>query len=124
MNNVLNKINCGGTNCLKHFTGSLVLVGGNEGITIVDCETYQIVQRLYDEEFATIGSFKTLSPYSFLCANEKGLFAFKFNTLIAQKMNKYSLEGSSTPTSLAEIDEKNFITVSYDSKIKKWELFY
>ena len=55
---------------------------------------------------------------------EKKFFAFKFNTLIAQKMNKYSLEGSSTPTSLAEIDEKNFITVSYDSKIKKWELFY
>ena len=55
---------------------------------------------------------------------EKKFFAFKFNTLIAQKMNKYSLEGSSTPTSFAEIDEKNFITVSYDSKIKKWELFY
>lgn len=124
VNNVLNKISCGGTNCLKHFTGSLVLVGGNEGITIVDCETYQIVQRLYEEEFAMIGAFKTLSPYSFLCANEKGFFAFKFNTLIAQKMNKYSLEGSATPTSLAEIDEKNFITVSYDSKIKKWELFY
>lgn len=123
-NHIIQNVDCNGTNSLKSLTEKVLLVGGSHGLTLIDCTMYTIIQTISDNEFANIGNFFILSPYSFLCANDKHFFMFRYNTIVAEKVSEYKQAHSSNPTCLAEINNRSFITVSHDSTIKSWDIIF
>ena len=118
----ISNVECGGPNCLRTINDSLLIVGGSNGITIVDLVKNSIIQKVKENELTGISCVYGLSKNTFICGSKDFFIQFKYTYERVHMIKKFPIEHKDRMTCITKGAGNLYYTVSYDSTIKKWRI--
>ena len=117
---IIKIVECSYRNSIFEIDDDRIIVGGYDGMTIVNISSSKIEHQIRNEIHKGVFSFTRLSDGNILCGCENGyisLYDVKLNTLTF-KSEKIHRENISC---ILNLSKRKFISSSFDSTIKVWE---
>lgn len=117
LQNIITKVCCSGRNALLQINNNQIIVGGDNVISIVDINSYQILNQIKNSKIDSIYGIKPINEDLFIFGSSNGyigIYDVKVNII---EIKKYHQEGV---LGFAKVDN-TFISCSYDKSLQLFD---
>lgn len=113
-------VDCLSTGSMKSLNDKLLLIGGENQFVIIDVNRSVILQKV--TSLLHVGTFLILSNSSFICFEASNIIVYDIKTNKCKKLFETKVFHTKIVSSVESLSEKEFVTVSHDSSIKRWTI--
>lgn len=105
-------------NAILEIDNNLLLVGGNETITLIDISSYSVIDLVRDPEFGIIQSIEELRDRSLIIGTEKGSF-YHFDSDM-KYLEKITNVHKTKVTCILPLNYDTFVSTAKEIKVWKY----
>ena len=116
----ISEVECLGNNSLAKLNSKIILVGGKNGLTLVDSYRNIVMMRVSETNLQDVTAFLTLSNSSFICVSKRFFYEYDIKTSEIKMIIKSPNSHSDIVTSLVRLGDNAFFSGGFDSMINKW----
>ena len=116
----ISEVECLGNNSLTKLNSKIILVGGKNGLTLVDSYRNIVMMRVSETNLQDVTAFLTLSNSSFICVSKRFFYEYDIKTSEIKMIIKSPNSHSDIVTSLVRLGDNAFFSGGFDSMINKW----
>ena len=119
-NQRIEKVECFCADSMKILNEKILIVAGEKKLSIIDVYRNIVIDVIENNNINKIGTLLILTNCNFLFAEEEFIYVYDFTINKSKEVYKTKNTHKDIISSMLLLDNKEFITASYDSTLIRW----